>query len=123
MKKNKTYVHYVDDSTPKLKLFKSLKSAKTFVTKFLKAHPDPMEGYWVDFLVIGKIIPVDPDPRAGMKTLKEFIEGHGPVKNLAMGLTDTVNIYGDRMTGEEKVDLLRVSLVLVRQCLQDFGVE
>ena len=61
MKKSNVYIHYVDNSTPLLKKFKTLKAAQAFATKFKKANPDPMDGFWVDFIVIGEVIPVDPE--------------------------------------------------------------
>jgi hypothetical protein len=50
--KKVSFVHYVDNSTPKIKYFNSESSMKRFVNKFLKENPDPMDGYWVDFYVL-----------------------------------------------------------------------
>lgn len=44
-------VHYVDDSTPKLKKFASEKAAQAFVKKFQKENPLPQDGFWVDYLI------------------------------------------------------------------------
>ena len=44
-------VLYVEDSFPKNKLFKSFKSAKAFVSDFTSQYTDPMDGYWVDYLI------------------------------------------------------------------------
>lgn len=59
MKKPKYYVHYVKDSTPLLKEFKTLKAAEKFVTKFQSKGPSAEQGYWVDFIIVGDFIPVD----------------------------------------------------------------
>jgi len=53
----KFYVHYVDNSTPLFKEFKTLKAAKAFATKFKKNNPE--DGYWVDFIVAGEILEAD----------------------------------------------------------------
>ena len=44
-------VLYVENSEPKNKLFKSFKSAKAFVSDFTNTHIDPMDGYWVDYII------------------------------------------------------------------------
>jgi hypothetical protein len=53
------YVRYVENSTPKLKKFKKLETAKKFVTKFRKANPNIDDGYWVDYLIVGQLLGVD----------------------------------------------------------------
>jgi hypothetical protein len=55
----KYYVRYVDNSTPNLKRFKTLKAAKDFVAKFKKKNPDPSDGWWVDYIVVGQILEAD----------------------------------------------------------------
>ena len=55
----KYYVHYVDNSSPTLKKFKTLKAAKDFKTKFQKKHPNPDDGWWVDFIVAGQVLEAD----------------------------------------------------------------
>jgi hypothetical protein len=56
---NKFYVHYVTNSTPTLKEFKTLKSAQDFVKKFNKKFTKPQDGWWVDYIVVGKLLQVD----------------------------------------------------------------
>lgn len=51
----KYFVHYVEDSTPKIKSFKTKRSMQAFLDKFLK-KTDPAQGYWVDFIFKGKIL-------------------------------------------------------------------
>jgi hypothetical protein len=56
----KHYVHYVTNSTPILKSFKTIALAKNFVTKFKKEHKnEEMQGYWVDFIISGEIVDAD----------------------------------------------------------------
>lgn len=47
------FVHYVLDSTPLIKFFKTKKEAKEWVKKFKTNESD---GDWIDFLVKGSII-------------------------------------------------------------------
>lgn len=42
---------YVENSTPILKKFDSVKGLKEFVSKFQKKHKDPSDGYWIDYAV------------------------------------------------------------------------
>lgn len=55
----KFYVQYVENSNPTLLKFKSLKDAKEFVVKFKKKYPSPNEGWWIDYIVVGKILEAD----------------------------------------------------------------
>ena len=55
----KFYVHYVNNSAPTLKKFKTLESAKAFAKKFSKKYPNTKDGYWVDFIVSGDILDAD----------------------------------------------------------------
>ena len=54
------YVLYVNDSSPKLKKFKSRESADKFIAKF-KANPKHKlaDGYWVDLYFEGVIFEKD----------------------------------------------------------------
>ena len=51
----KYYLHYVESCSPKLKLFKTKKA----VDKFVKEFKTNNEDNWLDFIVEGKIIPLD----------------------------------------------------------------
>lgn len=59
--KYKYYVHYVDNSTPKLKKFKTQKAAIAFVSQFRSKYPVQMidQGYWIDFILKGEILESD----------------------------------------------------------------
>lgn len=50
------FVHYVLDSTPLIKTFKTKKAAKEWMSKF---EEDKVNGDWIDFLVKGSIIESD----------------------------------------------------------------
>lgn len=54
----KYFVHYVEDSSPKIKSFKTKRSMDSFLKKFSKLinHDN---GYWVDFAFSGKILSCD----------------------------------------------------------------
>ena len=47
------HVHYVEDSSPKIKSFASKSSLDRFVEDF-KVRPS--DGYWIDFTVKGKFL-------------------------------------------------------------------
>ena len=53
----KYYVYYVNNSTPKLKKFKTKKQLNNFVKTFRVSIND---GYWIDFIFKGKIKYIDP---------------------------------------------------------------
>jgi len=58
----KNIVVYVDNSIQKVKVFKDLKKALSFVETYTKENPDPMDGYWIDLLVTninGKVVAMD----------------------------------------------------------------
>jgi hypothetical protein len=60
--KSQNLVLYVENSTPNMKLFSDPKKAIKFADKFTKDNPNPMDGYWVDFVITdirGEIIPME----------------------------------------------------------------
>ena len=50
----KYHVVYVVDCTPTFKQFKTKEARTRFITKFVKVHPNPMDGSWIDYLIDGK---------------------------------------------------------------------
>jgi len=50
------FIHYVENSSPKIKGFKSESSANRFVEDF--SHK-PEDGYWIDFIVKGEFLWLD----------------------------------------------------------------
>ena len=60
--KGKHFVSYVEDSSPKLKFFNKKADVQKFVDAFTKKNPEPMDGYWVDFVCydVGSFVAIDP---------------------------------------------------------------
>lgn len=54
----KYFVHYVEDSKPKLKVFKTKRSLSLFLNTAEK-QTDLKNGFWVDFVFRGKILSAD----------------------------------------------------------------
>lgn len=52
----KYYLTYVEDSSPKIKKFKTKKERKQFIKSF---PTDPDGGYWVDLEIDGTIVSHD----------------------------------------------------------------
>jgi hypothetical protein len=50
---SKNLVTYVENSSPKIKVFSSAAKAKFFIDTFNKKYPTPQDGWWVDLLVTG----------------------------------------------------------------------
>lgn len=57
------------------------------------------------------------------KTLDEFFDSSEATRLLVKNLETNLEVFGDTMDQECKEDLMRVNLIMIRQCLQDFGVE
>lgn len=57
------------------------------------------------------------------KSLDEFIEKYGAVQHLVKNLKTNIDVYCDGWSEEEKEQFLRLQMIMVRQCLQDFGAE
>lgn len=68
----KVYLHYVESCTPKLKAFGSRSGALKFANKFEKKYLGN-EDYWIDYLVMGIIEPLD---NYYAKFLKGVKHGH-----------------------------------------------
>jgi len=49
--KSKCLVIYVENSSPKSKIFETEKSAWNFIDKYKDDHPDVRDGWWVEYLV------------------------------------------------------------------------
>lgn len=54
----KYFVHYVEDSTPKMKAFKTKRAMQTFLRAFSEKI-DQENGYWIDFAFRGKMLSYD----------------------------------------------------------------
>lgn len=57
-----------------------------------------------------------------MKTLDEFVEYYTSVKFLKSNLRANLDAMTD-LPEADKDDLMRVNMIMVRQCLQDFGAK
>ncbi len=55
-------------------------------------------------------------------SLDEFIEKYSAVRVLAENLKTNLDALTD-LSKDDKDRLMRVNMIMVRQCLQDFGVE
>lgn len=57
------------------------------------------------------------------KTLDEFFQSYGATKVLLKNLETNMDVFGDRLSEDDKEGLMRTNLIMIRQCLQDFGAE
>lgn len=57
------------------------------------------------------------------KTLDEFFQSYGATKFLVENLECNLDVLGDQLSDDDKESLMRVNLIMIRQCLNDFGVE
>jgi hypothetical protein len=57
------------------------------------------------------------------QSLDEFIAKYGAVQVLKKNLKANIDVYCDGWTEEQKEQLLRMNMIMVRQCLNDFGAE
>lgn len=57
------------------------------------------------------------------KSLDEFVEKYSSVAFLKQNLKSNIDVYCDDWPEEEKEHFLRMQMIMVRQCLQDFGAE
>jgi hypothetical protein len=57
------------------------------------------------------------------KSLDEFVEKYSAVKFLKNNLKSNIDVYCSGWDEEEKEQFLRMQMIMVRQCLQDFGAE
>ena len=54
----KVYLHYVEGCSPAFKVFKTKKAAEKFAGQFVLDSQGNADN-WVDFLVVGEVIPLD----------------------------------------------------------------
>lgn len=59
--------------------------------------------------------------RVGAPTLDEFFEHNGALRFLRENLNANMENYGDRMEEEEREGLMRVNLIMFRQCLEQLS--
>jgi len=56
------------------------------------------------------------------KTLDEFFESYEATRFLIENLKANAQVYCASMNAEDQEALMRVNLIMIRQCLQSFGV-
>lgn len=56
-------------------------------------------------------------------TVDEFFEKYEATKFLRENLEANMEALGDEMSEESREMLMRTNLIMIRQCLKDFGVE
>ena len=57
------------------------------------------------------------------KTLDEYFQGHQALKLLIRNLKANEDVFLKEMSVLNKESLMRCNLIMIRQCLEDFGVE
>ncbi len=57
------------------------------------------------------------------QTLEEFLNKYPATKLLVENLEANLDVFGERLSRRDKDALMRTNLIMIRQCLQDFGVE
>lgn len=57
------------------------------------------------------------------KTLNEFFQSYESTRLLLSNLETNMLVYCDDMPKEDWESLMRTNLIMIRQCLEDFGAE
>lgn len=57
------------------------------------------------------------------KTLDEFVESYPAVNFLKENLQANLDVYFPDMDEEEQEQFMRMNLIMIRQCLNSFGVK
>jgi hypothetical protein len=57
------------------------------------------------------------------KTLEEFFASYGATKKLVENLKANMDVFCADMPPDERRALMRLNLIMIRQCLEDFGVD
>lgn len=56
-------------------------------------------------------------------SLIDYMSKHEATRILVKNLQINMEVLAEKLTEQEQEALLRVNLIVIRQCLQDFGVE
>jgi len=56
-------------------------------------------------------------------TLDEFFQKYEATRTLLENLEANMDVYGEELDTKTKEGFMRVNLIMIRQCLQDFGAE
>jgi hypothetical protein len=57
------------------------------------------------------------------QTLDQFIAKYSAVQHLVKNLKANMDVYLDDWPESEKDKFLRMNMIMIRQCLEDFGAE
>lgn len=57
------------------------------------------------------------------KSLDEFVESNPSVKFMKDNLKVNMEVYCPDLTEEDQEQFMRMNLIMIRQCLNDFGVK
>lgn len=57
------------------------------------------------------------------KTTDEFFESYEATRFLVQNLEANISALANELDEDSKEMLMRTNLIMIRQCLQDFGVE
>ena len=58
-----------------------------------------------------------------MKSLNEFIESYEYTKFLDENLVSNMETFGDQMSKQDQDSLMRMNWIMIRQCLNQFGIK
>jgi hypothetical protein len=58
-----------------------------------------------------------------MDSLNDWFEKYEATKLLKENLETNLEILGSKLSKEEKESIMRMNMIMIRQCLQDCGVE
>jgi len=53
----------------------------------------------------------------------EFFASYPATKKLVKDLETNMSVFCDRLSKDERRGLMRTNLIMIRNCLQDFGIE
>ena len=57
------------------------------------------------------------------KTLDEFVDSNDAISFLKENLQQNMEVYCPDMEEEEQEEFMRMNLIMIRQCLNSFGVK
>jgi len=57
------------------------------------------------------------------KTTEEFFNSHEATRNLVENLNANIEVFLPEFSDDERKALMRMNLIMIRNCLNDFGIE
>lgn len=55
------------------------------------------------------------------ETLEQFFDGYASTRKLKEDLEINMETFGDTLSAEDRENLMRTNMIMIRQCLMDFG--